>query len=436
MVTVEFRLLGDLDVRINGQALQLGPARWRCVLVSLLVDVNRCVSIDQLVDRVWADHSPRCAREVLYSYLSRLRQALAPARDVRIDRQSGGYVLRADPMMVDLHHFHRLLQQARAINDDESAVMLFDQALGLWRGPAFAVLDTPWLNSVRDDLDRQRRAAELDRNDIALRCGRHTVLLPELISGADAHPLDERLAGQLMLALYRSSRQADALEHYQRLRLRLVDELGVDPSPLLQQLYQRILTADSTLVATAQMGRPANEDLRTPVPRQLPISIWSFTCREPELAQLDAILNAEGMQTSTVIISTVSGTAGIGKTALAVHWAHRVAGRFPDGQLFVNLRGFDPCDSVMEPAEAIRLFLDALGVTPQRMPRDLDAQAALYRSLLASRRMLIVLDNGSGPPVAAGLTGMSGAGDQSQPVVQADCRSWSLPAAPRFAHRR
>ncbi len=149
--------------------------------------------------------------EVLYSYLSRLRQALAAVNDVRIDRRSAGYLLTVDPMTIDLHRFHHLLAQARAGGDDQMAAEMLDEALRLWRGPAFATLDTPWLTSVRHALDQQRWAAELDRNDLALRLGRHSVLLVELSAAVTAHPLDERLAGQLLLALYRSGRQADAL---------------------------------------------------------------------------------------------------------------------------------------------------------------------------------------------------------------------------------
>jgi DNA-binding SARP family transcriptional activator len=269
-----------------------------------------------------------------------------------------------------------------------------DEALRLWRGPAFATLDTPWLTGVRHALDRQRLAAELDRNDLALRLGRHSALLADLSAAAAAHPLDERLTGQLMLALYRSGRQADALAHYQQLRVRLADELGADPGPPLQQLHRQILTADPTLAApTPVVARPARPQAEPSLPRQLPAPLRSFTGRARELDQLDAVLDTAGEQAPAVVISAVSGTAGVGKTALAVHWAHRVADRFPDGQLYVNLRGFDPTGSVMDPAEALRGFLDAFAVPPQRIPTRLDAQAALYRSLLADRQMLIMLDN-------------------------------------------
>jgi tetratricopeptide (TPR) repeat protein len=199
--------------------------------------------------------------------------------------------------------------------------------------------------------------------------------------------LDERLAGQLMLAMYRSGRQGDALEVYRRMRRRLADELGVDPGAPLEHLHRQILTTDPSLAAPGLVVSGPS------VPRQLPVSPWSFTGRDRELAQLDALLNSAGKQPTAVVISAVSGTAGIGKTTLAVHWAHRAAARFPDGQLYINLRGFDPSGSVLAPADAVRRFLDALQVPPDRIPVDPEAQAALYRSQVAERRMLVVLDN-------------------------------------------
>lgn len=383
-----FRLLGELEVRVDDRVVEVGHSRQRCVLVALLVDANRPVPVDHLIDRVWADHPPLRARGVLYNYLSRLRHVLVAADDVRIAHRPGGYVLAVDPLAVDVHRFQHLTDQARAADNDVDALALFEQALGLWRGEVLATLDMPWLNAVRTNLDGKRLAAELDRNDIALRHGHHARLLADLFAAATTRPLDERLAGQLMLALYRSGRQADALIHYEQIRHRLADELGTDPSPPLRDLHQRILTADSTLAAptTHRAAKPV-------VPRQLPAPLHSFTGRAHELAHLDSLLAAAGDGPTAVIISAMSGTAGIGKTALAVYWAHRVAAQFPDGQLYVNLRGFDPTGSIMSPTEAVRRFLDALDVPPQRIPADLDTQAALYRSLLADKRMLIVLDN-------------------------------------------
>ncbi len=372
-MVVEFRVLGEVEARVQGRVVDIGHARQRGVLAALLVDANRTVPVDVLLDRVWADQLPQRARNALSGYISRLRRLLSATGDVAIARQpGGGYRLSADPMAIDLHRFHHLIELARTAAGEDEAVALFEQAFGLWRGDPFGSLQTPWLDRLRVSLDAQRLAAELDRNDLALRRGGHAVLADELAARSVAHPSDERLAGQLVLALYRCGRQSEALHHYERLRHRLAQELGADPSPPLQQLHHQILTGD------------LKDDMaKKPVPRQLPAPPRLFTGRAAELAALDSRLS----------VSALSGTAGVGKTALALHWAHRVAETFPDGQLFVNLRGFDPSGSVMAAADAVRVFLDALGVPAPHIPAGLDAQIGLYRSLLAGKRMLIVLDN-------------------------------------------
>jgi DNA-binding SARP family transcriptional activator len=383
---VHFRLLGDVEADVDGRPIDLGHARQRCVLAILLIEVNRAVSTDQLLDRVWADKPPQRGRGALWTYLSNLRQALS-GTEVRLERRSGGYVLATDPMTVDVHRFRDLVARART-SEGQNALRLLDEALGLWRDEALAGLDTPWLANVRGSLEAERHATELDRNDLALAAGRHAALLGQLAQRAAAHPLDERLAGQLITALYRCGRQADALRLYERLRVRLAEELGADPGPRLQLLHQQILTSDPALTGAAPGGAPT-APLATP--RHLPPPPRWFAGRAREQAELDAAL-ATVDQSSTVVISALSGTAGVGKTALALRWAHRVAREFTDGQLYVNLRGFGPHEP-MTPAEAVRVFLDGLGVPPPRVPAGLDAQVGLYRSLLAGRRMLVLLDN-------------------------------------------
>jgi len=393
-MAVEFALLGDIEARLDGRRLELGHSRQCCVLVALLVDANRPVSVDRLVDRVWDSHPPRRVHGTLYSYLSRLRQVLAPAGDVAIRRQPGGYVLTVNPMAVDLHRFHALLGQARAADDPERARTTFRQALALWRGDAFAGVDTPWLDGVRNALDVERSAAELDYNDLVLERGGHAELLGRLSAGAAAQPLDERLAGQLMLALYRAGRQSDALDRYQHIRLQLAEELGTDPGPELQRLHQRILMADGALaVPVSNPARESSTRVVPPVPRQLPAPLPSFTGRDDELTQLSAMMVHGSDRRDPVVISAIGGTGGMGKTCLAVRWAHDNVDRFPDGQLYANLRGFDPSGDPVQPAAVLRMFLEALGVQPAAMPVDTDARAGLYRSLVADKRMLILLDN-------------------------------------------
>jgi tetratricopeptide (TPR) repeat protein len=329
--------------------------------------------------------------------VARLRAALAGAgdQDVALARRPGGYLLEADPEWVDLYRFRRLAAEAAAAGDDQHAAALLRSALGLWRGPALAGLDSPWLRGMRDTLDLQRVAAVLDLGDIALRQGEHTALISELAGEAVTYPADERLIGQLMLGLYRAGRQADALRRFEQTRRHLADELGADPGPQLQALHQRILRSDPALT----MAGPGRNGTG-PAPRELPADITVFTGRAVELAELDRLLTpagsgaAAGAGAASVLISAVSGTAGVGKTALAVHWAHQVAEYFPDGQLYVNLRGYDPNQPVTA-SDALAGFLSALGMPGQDIPAGQDERAARYRSLLAGRRVLVLADNAS-----------------------------------------
>ncbi len=405
MAVVEVRVLGDVEAWSEDRRIEIGHARQQCVLAVLVVEVNRTVTADQLLERAWSGHPPRRGRQVLRTYLSRLRTSLAPAGLV-IERRPTGYVLPADQDVVDVHRFRRLIAHARTA-DDEQAIGLFDEALALWRGEPFAGLDTPWLAAVRTGLERERTAARLDRVDVALRCGRHAEVLPELFTLTDLDALDERVAAQLMLALHRAGRTADALAHYRQLRAQLVEQLGTEAGIALRELHQRILDTDPALTPpSAGITGGAASRAEQPVPRQLPAPPRWFTGRSTELARLDQALTAEPEQdpprsgtgsatpvAATVVISAIGGAGGIGKTWLVLAWAHQHAEQFPDGQLFVDLRGYSPAQEPMPPEAAVHRFLDALGVDPGRIPTDLDAQAALYRSLVANRRMLIVLDN-------------------------------------------
>jgi DNA-binding SARP family transcriptional activator len=379
LLTVTFQLLGEVQAARDGHLLDLGHARQRCVLATLLVDANRTLPADVVIERVWDDDPPRHARNALSGYVSRLRALLAgqPA----IVHRHGGYLLRVDPELVDLHRFRRLVDTARQAADGASSL---DEALGLWRGQAFAGIDSRWLSATRTALAEERLAAELDRNDLILARGGYATVLATLSRRAVEFPFDERVAGQLMRALYAGGRQAEALRHYHRLRHRLATELGIDPGTPLQQVYQRILATEP------QPPQPPGPAAGSRPPRQLPAAPRTFAGRVLEIGELD-LLPAESADGPAVM--TIWGPAGVGKTALVVHWAHRVADSFPDGQLYVDLRGFDVSGSVMSAAEALRGFLNAMGVHAQRMPVGQSAQAALYRSMLAGRRVLIVLDN-------------------------------------------
>jgi DNA-binding SARP family transcriptional activator len=388
-LSAEFCLLGDVEVSVDGKPVGIGYAQLQCTLAVLLVDVGRPVPVDLLVDRVWGDRRlPRRPRAAVQHNIALLRRALAAAEGVAIVRHPVGYQLAADAGMVDAHRFRALLREARAAPDDDRAAEFFGQALRLWRGEPCAGLESAWLDSVRGELAAERYAAQLDLGDIMLRQGRHAALLNDLAQRIAEYPLDERLAGQYLLALYRGGRQADALRHYDELRLRLADELGTDPSPPLRLLVQRILAGSPELLPSKPV--PGSVSARVRVPHQLPNPPRLFTGRSRELAFLTAALGGPADPGATVAIG---GVGGVGKTWLALHWAYQHLGRFPDGQLYANLRGFDPAGQPVTSASATRGFLHALGVDPAAVPADADEQAGLYRSLTCGRRLLIVLDN-------------------------------------------
>jgi DNA-binding SARP family transcriptional activator len=399
-------VLGPFSVRWNGSIVPVRAARHRAVLAVLGARAGQVASFDELAEVVWDSAPPAAARATLRGYVKRLRQALGPELAGRVVTREPGYLLEAAVPEVDLLLFDRLCAHgAAAVQAGEwsSALQLLGQALALWRGEPLADIGC---QSLRRDLVprlvSQRLQAVEGRIDAALALGQHPQLIAELAGLADAHPLRERFCAQLMLALYRCGRQAEALAAYQRTRGVLVDELGVEPGPELRDLQRRILAADPSLCAPAPHARaPDNGSAGSPrvagsdtvLPRQLPTAVTGFAGRAAELAALDRLAEDDRGVTGAVVIAVIGGTAGVGKTALAVRWAHQVADRFPDGQLYVNLRGFDPSGQAMAPAEAVRGFLDALGMPPERIPQALDVQAALYRSLLAGKQVLVVLDN-------------------------------------------
>jgi predicted ATPase/DNA-binding SARP family transcriptional activator len=366
-VAVEFRLLGDVEARRDGQRLEIGHVRQRCVLVALLVDVNQPVPADQLIDRVWADEPPHKGRNALAAYMSRLRQ-LFTGTDVQIVREPGGYKLTADALSVDLHRFRHLVSQARATTDPVEAAAVFDSALSLWRGEPFVSIDTPWVNDVRTALEAERLSAELDRNDAALVAGRHAELLAVLNAAVQAHPLDERIAGQLMLAQYRSGRQAAALETYGRMRERLVDELGVDPSPPLREVYQKILEGEPAYPAPPP---PVVTRPQTSLPRRA----TSFIGRRQEIRRVtDALQHAP--------LVTLTGVGGVGKTRLALEAAGAARERFGDGVWVCELAPVDSGAVSHALAAALRL----------QQQQGLGIEETLIE-YLRPRELLLVVDN-------------------------------------------
>jgi DNA-binding SARP family transcriptional activator/tetratricopeptide (TPR) repeat protein len=399
-------VLGPLRVWRGGIVVDLGPLQQRIVLAVLAFQAGRPVGRQQMINAVWGVTPPRNAVNLVQRHVSGLRRVLEPDRPGHAPSgllvwTDAGYLLTLPAGAVDLDVFDSQLGRARSAQDAghlREAAEAMHSALGLWRGPVCDGLSSPYLDAQRDRLAESRISVLEERIELDLSIGAHADLIAELRDLIAEHPLRERLHGLLMLALYRAGRQADALAAFREARRQLREELGIEPAAPLQRLHQQILAADPELMTTAAdevtTDASAMTGPRRPLPAQLPHQIPDFTGRRAELGRLDGLAAHDSGDTGTgVVITAIAGTAGVGKTALAVHWAHQISGRFPDGQLYVNLRGFDPTGCAMKPAEAIRGFLDAFGVTRQQLPASLEAQTALYRSLLAGRRVLVLLDN-------------------------------------------
>jgi DNA-binding SARP family transcriptional activator/Tfp pilus assembly protein PilF len=399
-----FGILGPLLVCDGESVISVPAARHRALLAVLLLHAGRIVNADTLAEIVWDGAPPAGAGTTLRSHVSRLRQVLGPHAGTRVVTRYPGYLIEAREEEVDLLRFRRLYREGgtavRAGQWPQAAETL-GEALGIWRGAPLA--DIPGELLHRDEvprLDQLRLQAQEWQIETGLHLGRHSELVTELQSLTATHPLRERFVVQLMLAQYRCGRQAEALATYQHARHLLMDALGAEPGAELRDLHQRILAGDPLLEA-ASPASAMTGGAGPSVPRQLPAPVAHFAGRSEQLAALTRLLDrpagsrAQGARApEAIVISAIGGTAGVGKTALAVHWAHQVADRFPDGQLYVNLRGYDPGQPV--PAtEALSGFLRALGVPGQDIAATETDRAAQYRSLTADRRLLVVLDNAS-----------------------------------------
>lgn len=383
---MQIKLLGPLELRdADGRSVPVTSAKQRVVLAALALQAGRVVSVDHLVDCLWDGNPPSTARDTVRSHVMRLRKVL-PEPAVLVTR-APGYLLAVDPSAVDINRASAC--QAHAVADPRRAATTLREGLGLWQGSPLADIDSTVLRArhVRALEDLWGRLTEA-RIDAELADGAHTDLVGELRTLVASHPLKERFHGQLMLALDATGQRAEALRAYRNAHQVLVDELGIEPGDELRRIHQRLLGTDRRREADVP---------RRPVPALLPLDANGFVGQERELAKLDTILASARSQPTATVLAVLSGTAGIGKTTLAVHWAHRVRDRFPDGQLYVNMRGFDHDRPRMSPTEAARIFLETLGVEPKRIPVSLEAQTGLYRSLLAGRSLLIVLDNASDP---------------------------------------
>lgn len=418
---MRFSVLGSLEVISDtGVEVRISQPRQRALLAVLLLHANQEMSAERLAESVWDAAGPAGGPGALRTQVWALRRLLAPARRLHTG-QHRGYLLEVRPDELDATRFRELARQGRTAlraTDLPCAEGWLSQALALWGEPVLAdVPATVAMAPVVQRLVDERSAVRTLLTEARLGLGQHADLIPELRESIAADPANERLWEHLMLALHGAGRIVEALSAYQQARTSIRAELGLEPGPGLKRLHHRILNgdlqpaqdasppparqrppADQTAgakvgpVTAGPAGHVPGGDGKHVAPRQLPAPVRQFVGRDTEVAELDGLLERADAS-AAVVISAIVGTAGVGKTALAVHWAHRVADRFPDGQLYANLRGFDPTGTPMSPAAAIRALLAALEVPAWRIPASVDAQAGLYRSLMAGRRTLLLLDN-------------------------------------------
>ena len=414
-VDVQFSLLGPLRVWRGPDELDLGPNQQRAVLALLLVRANHLVTVDELVALLWERDPPNSAVNVIHKYIGAIRRLLEPDLEARssgrwVTRQGTAYRLAADESTSDLIRFRRLVREARSANGRNhpgEALDLLMEALGLHRGTCGGGLELYGYRDHFTAVDQEYVSAVVEAADAALACVQPLRILPMLRQAAAGEPLNESLQARLVLLLAASGQQALALTHYQTVRERLGDELGVDPGADLRAAHSQVLRQEVPTTASVGPAEAGDDTAATPAafvaalpgvpsplvpPAQLPADLPTFAGREAELAAVAKMLSPDG-ESPMVAVCAIDGMAGIGKTTFAIHWAHQVKKRFEDGQLYLNLRGFDANAAAMAPAYALRALLYSLGVQAGQIPDDLDARAGLYRSVLAGKRVLIVLDN-------------------------------------------
>ncbi|MED7929216.1 BTAD domain-containing putative transcriptional regulator [Nonomuraea sp. LP-02] len=411
---MEFRVLGPLEVAVSDDRLDLGGSRQQTLLAVLVLEPNRVVTMGRLIEAIYDDNPPTTSRSQVQICISSLRRLFsrhgAPAL---IATHSHGYMLQADDDYIDFQRFIRLTGQARQSREagrPEEAVRHLRQALALWRGTALEGIDSRLVQMAASRLHETRIAVNEERLQLELDLGNHHELVPELTELVKTYPLRERIRGQLMLALYRSGRQAEALQAYRDARRTAIEELGIEPNEQLQRLEHGILTSDEKLAAPAppkstvtirqDAAVEAELDpdrsihaLQVAVPRMLPTDIGDFTGRDQQVEDIRQYLiqAAEDPARFAVPIVTISGKAGVGKSTIAVHVSHSLSERFPGGQLYANLHG--AAARPLSAGHVLERFIRAMGVPASIIPKSLDERAEMYRALLADRKVLVVLDD-------------------------------------------
>lgn len=384
----QYRLLGPLEVWAGQRRVQVRRGRQETVLAALLVAPRKVVSLQRLVECVWADVPPATAEKVIRNTVSELRQVLTGG--TAIVAVADGYRLDVPDDAIDSAMFEERLTQARehARSDRPTdAISAYGEALALWRGAALQGLHNSILQPEAVRLNELRLVALEECVELELDQGQHDRLADELASWMVHHPVRERLAAQFVLALYRSGRQAEALDAYGRTRRALADHLGVAPGPALRELHRRILANDPTLSwAPPKTTRPRTRC-------DLPADPRHIVGRSTELRVIRELL-ADAQSTMTALaVAAIDGMAGVGKTTFAVHAAHQLGHHFPDGQLFVDLQAFTPGQQPLDAASALDRLLRALGVPGDQIPSSLAERAAEWRAQVAHRRVVVVLDN-------------------------------------------
>lgn len=391
MTTVQIRVLGEVELWRDGRRVESLVGKQQALLSALLSAPGFSVSQELLIDQLWPDSDPEAATAALHSCIYRIRKAIA-SDVVRLRREARRYLLELAPDVVDLQRFESLADGGRAAldrGDHQTAAGQLRTALDLWRGESFAGVDLP---AVRD----RARSVDETRLDVAewwlsaeLALGHNEEVGREAAALINRNPLRERLWELELLALYRAGRQTVALERYGELRRLLADELGIDPSPSVQELQQKILAGAEEL--RNELPDRGADRRSVAVPRQLPAGVGRFVGRAALLDELTRL--SDRPRVNEPLLAVITGPAGMGKTTLAVHWAHTVADDYPDGQLYFNLQGFDPSGRVRTVGEVARGYLVGLGVPAGEVPAEVDDQLALFRTITADRELLIILDN-------------------------------------------
>ncbi|MBW4704682.1 MULTISPECIES: BTAD domain-containing putative transcriptional regulator [unclassified Micromonospora] len=449
--TLRIDVLGPLRIQVGVEPVTLGSNRQRMLLGLLALHPDAIVSRHEIVDVLWGHDPPDSCLNLVHTYVARLRRVLdqpgGPA--ATITHVGGGYRLRVDPAQLDLSRFAAAIERAEgSVAGDLPSLDRLAGALALWRGPVLAdAAPSLTQHPTAAALNRRRIATAVTYATLAVDLGLPDRAVRELHAVASHEPLHEQVHARLMLALAACGQQARALALHRNLRDRLAEQLGVEPGPELREAQLRILRQDLPRMVTHPGGpvtgtvpaprltevAPRRPEVAQPTPpsrhrspAQLPPDVAYFTGRSTQLAALDALLVGATAARGPVVISTITGMAGVGKTALAVHWAHRVRRHFPDGQLYVNLRGYSTASPVRE-SEALAGFLHALGVPADQVPVDPGQAAALFRTMLDGRRMLVMLDNAASAdqvrpllPGAAGCLALVTSRDRLSGLVAVD----------------